>query len=175
MHCQCRRALHHCGDPDRFQTTGLTSVDSLESAHARPRESVKKRSRRGNSAVFMFFFWCFCCMISTFFLVPSPPHTKLSACVQPIKVAIMRHGSTWISSIGAALNHIMMSMTDEFFSTGDQRRIGTTSRKDVSAIVMSEPFALFMNVQPFARVRQLYAKICISSRSDLMTFRVRIQ
>ena len=29
VHCQRRRALHHCGDPDRFQTTGLTSVDSL--------------------------------------------------------------------------------------------------------------------------------------------------
>ena len=37
------------------------------------------------------------------------------------------------------------------------------------------PFTLFMNVQPFARVRQPYAKICTSSRSDLMTFRVRIQ
>ena len=36
--------------------------------------------------------------------------------VQTIKVAIMRHGSIWISSIGAAVNHSMMSMTDEFSS-----------------------------------------------------------
>ena len=28
-HCQRRRALHHSGDPDQFQTTGQTSVDSL--------------------------------------------------------------------------------------------------------------------------------------------------
>ena len=27
--CQHRRALHHCGDPDRSQTTGLTFVGSL--------------------------------------------------------------------------------------------------------------------------------------------------
>ena len=32
-----------------------------------------------------------------------------------------------------------------------------------------------MKDQPFARVRQLYAKFCSSSRSDQMTFRVRIQ
>ena len=29
VHCHRRRALHHCGDPDRFQTTGKTSVGSL--------------------------------------------------------------------------------------------------------------------------------------------------
>ena len=40
--------------------------------------------------------------------------------------------------------------------------------------VMSD-HSLSMSVQPFARVRQPYAKICTSSRSDLMTFRVRIQ
>ena len=39
-------------------------------------------------------------------MVRSPSHAKLSACVQPIKVAIMRHGSTWISSIGTIPNHI---------------------------------------------------------------------
>ena len=27
--CQRRRALHHCGNTDRFQTTGLTFVGSL--------------------------------------------------------------------------------------------------------------------------------------------------
>ena len=34
------------------------------------------------------------------------------------------------------------------------------------------PFALFVTVRPFARVRQSYAKSCTSSRSDLMTFRI---
>ena len=57
------------GDPVRFQTTGLTSVDSLS-------HWVQVGSGRH------------ACM------VPSPVHAKLSA-------AIMRHGSTWISSIGA--------------------------------------------------------------------------
>ena len=28
-HCQRHRALHHCGDPDQFPTTGQTFVDSL--------------------------------------------------------------------------------------------------------------------------------------------------
>ena len=45
-----------------------------------------------------------------------PSHAKLSAWVQPIKVAIMRHGSTWISSTGATLVHSMVSMIDEFSS-----------------------------------------------------------
>ena len=45
-----------------------------------------------------------------------PSLAKLLAYVHLIKVAITRHGSTWISSIGAALNHSMKSMTDEFSS-----------------------------------------------------------
>ena len=49
-------------------------------------------------------------------MVPSPSHAKSSVYVQALKVAIMRHGSTWISSIGATLVHSMMSMTDEFSS-----------------------------------------------------------
>ena len=36
--------------------------------------------------------------------------------------------------------------------------------------IMSEPFALFLNVQPFARARQPCAEIYTSSRSDLMIF-----
>ena len=28
-HCQRQRALHHCGDPDQFPTTGQTFLDSL--------------------------------------------------------------------------------------------------------------------------------------------------
>ena len=48
--------------------------------------------------------------------VRSPSHATLSACVQPIKVAIMRHGSTWISSTGATLVHSTVNMIDEFSS-----------------------------------------------------------
>ena len=53
-------------------------------------------------------------------MVPSPSRTKLSACVQPIKAAIMRHGSTWISSIGAIPSHITKNRTDEFYSKSVQ-------------------------------------------------------
>ena len=49
-------------------------------------------------------------------MVLSPTHAKLSACVQPIKAATMRHGSTWISSIGAIPNHITRNATDGFYS-----------------------------------------------------------
>ena len=49
-------------------------------------------------------------------MVRSPSRAKLSACVQPIKVVIMRHGSTWISSVGATPNHITQNLTDEFYS-----------------------------------------------------------
>ena len=95
---QRRRALHFCGDPDRFQTTGLTYVGSL------------------NCLIQISIGRCAC-------MVLPPSHAKLSACVQPIKAAIMRHGSIWISSIGAALNHIMKSMTDEFSSRNVRRHV----------------------------------------------------
>ena len=89
---------HPCGDPDRFQTTGLTSVGSLN----RPIQIGIGR---------------YACMVL------SPSHAKLSACVQSIEAAIMRHGSIWISSIGAAVNHIMKSMTDEFSSRNVRRHV----------------------------------------------------
>ena len=106
---QRRRALHHCGDPDRFQTTGLTSVGSLN----RPIQIGIGR---------------YACMVL------SPSHAKLSACVQPIKAAIMRHGSTWKSSIGAILDHITENLTDEFYSKSVVHHIITSSRKGASAI-----------------------------------------
>ena len=104
VHCQRRRALHHCGDPVRFQTIGLTSVDSL--SHG-AQIGIGK------------------CACTAHF----PSLAELLAYVQPIKVALMRHGSTWISSIGAALSHSMMSITDEFYSKSDLRRTSTASRK----------------------------------------------
>ena len=67
-------------------------------------------------------------------MVLSPSHAKLSACVQPIKAAIMRHGSTWISSIGAIPGHITKNLTDEFNSKSVLHHIITGSRKGTSAI-----------------------------------------
>ena len=55
--------------------------------------------------------------------------------IQPIKAAIMRHGSTWNSSIGAVLNHIMKNMTDEFYSRSVLRHHGQQNRR--SSEVMS--------------------------------------
>ena len=90
-HCQRHRALHHCGDPDQFPTTGQSFVGSL--SHWVQIVTGK----------------CAC-------KVPSPSHAKSSVCVQTIKDAIMRHGSTWISSTGATLVHSMVNMIDEFSS-----------------------------------------------------------
>ena len=67
-------------------------------------------------------------------MVLCPSRAKLSACVQPIKAAITRHGSTWISSIGAALNHIMKNFTDEFCSKSVLWHIIKGSKKGASAI-----------------------------------------
>ena len=107
-HCQRRRALHHCGDPDQFQTTGQTSVVSL--------------SHRVQIVIGQ----CAC-------MVHSPSHAKPSVYVQTINVAIMRHGSTWISSIGATLTHSMMCMTDEFSSKSVLQRVHTGTKNDVLA------------------------------------------
>ena len=57
---------------------------------------------------------------------------KLFVFAQTIKVAIIRHGSTGISSSGAALNRSMMSMTDEFSSKNVLQRVHT-GIKNVSA------------------------------------------
>ena len=65
--CQRRRALHHCGDPDRSQTTGLTFVASLNFLN--------------QIGIGMYDFTAL-----------SPFHAKLLACVQPIKAATTRHG-----------------------------------------------------------------------------------
>ena len=110
VRCQRRRALHHCGEPDRFQTTGLTSVGSLN----RP---IQIGTRR------------YACMVR------SPSHAKLSACVHPIKIAIMRHGSTWISSIGANPNHITKNLTDEFYSKSVLRQLIKGRRRGGSVIL----------------------------------------
>ena len=147
--CQRRRALHHCGDPDRFQTTGLTFVGSF-------------------NLLIQIGIGRFACMVR------SPSHTKLSACVQPWEVAIMRHGATWISSIGAVTNHITENLTDEFYSKSVLRRTITASRKCASAISWATIRSLRDRVTIRTRL-SILCKTCTPSRSDLMTFRVRIQ
>ena len=82
VHCQRRRAIHHCGERDQLQTTGQTSVGSL--------------SRLAQIGIGRY-----ACTVR------SPSHAKLSACVQPIKVAML---------IGAVPNHITKNLTDEFHS-----------------------------------------------------------
>ena len=65
--CLRCRALHHCGDPDPSQTTGLTLVVPFN-------HLILIGIGRNE------------------FMVPPPFHTKLSACAQPIKAATTRHG-----------------------------------------------------------------------------------
>ena len=105
VHCQRRRTLHHCGNTVRFQTTEQTSVDSL---------SHQVQFVIGK---------CAC-------TVPSPFLANHLVYVLTIKVAIMRHCSTWISSIGAALNHSMTSMTAEF-SSNVLQRVHAGTKNDV--------------------------------------------
>ena len=50
------------------------------------------------------------------------------------KVTIMRHGSTWISSIGATPNHITKNRTDEFYSKNVPRFIIKGRRRGGSVI-----------------------------------------
>ena len=131
----------HCGDPDRFQTSGLTFVGSL------------------NHLIQIGIGRCAC-------VVLSPSHAKLSACVQPIKAATMRHGSTWISSIGATPNHTTKNLTDEFCSKSVLRHVLLGSRKG----------ACSLRDRVTIRTRlSILCETCTSSRTDVMTFRVRIQ
>ena len=101
------RALHHCGDLDPFRTIGQTSTDF------------------SNHQVLIDFGKC----IS---MVHSPSHEELLACCQLIKVAIMRHGSTWISSIGTTLGNRKVTTVDTFPSKNVLRHIIRSSRKDAS-------------------------------------------
>ena len=71
-------------------------------------------------------------------MVHSPSHAKLSACVQPIKAATMRHGSTWTSSIGAVPNHITKNQTDEFYSKSVLWHVPKGNRKRRISEVMSD-------------------------------------
>ena len=102
-----RRALHFCGE-HRFQTTGLTSVDSL---NHRVQIIIGK----------------YACMVH------SPSHAKPSVYVPTIIVAIMKHDTTWISSIGATLNHSMMCMTDEFSSKNVLQLVHTGTKNGILA------------------------------------------
>ena len=105
--CPRHRAVHHCGAPDQFRTTGLTSADFLN--HRAPIDIGR----------------CAC-------TVHSPSHEELLACDQLIKVAIMRHGSIWISSTDATLGYRKVNMVDTFSSKNVLRHIITGNRKDAS-------------------------------------------
>ena len=124
------RALHHCGDPDQFRTTGLTSVDFLN------RQAPIDIGR------------CAC-------TVHSPSHEELLACDQLIKVAIMRHGSIWTSSTGATLGNRKVNTVDTFPLKNVLRHVIMGNRKDASH---ERPFAFLVTVRPFAHVVQHFAK-----------------
>ena len=62
----------------------------------------------------------------------SPSHEELLACDQLIKVAIMRHGSIWISSTGATLGKRKVNTFDTFPSKNVLRHVIMGNRKDVS-------------------------------------------
>ena len=101
------------GHPDQFPTTGLTPVHSL---------SHRVEIVTGK---------CACTALFPFL-------AEFLVYVQTIKVAIMRHGSTRISSIGAALNPSMMSMTYEFSLKNVLRRVHTGTKKRRISEVMSD-------------------------------------
>ena len=84
---QRRLAPHPCGDPDRFQTTGLTFVGSLH----RPIQIGIGKSD---------------------FTAPLPFLMKLLACAPPIKAATMKHGFTSTSSTGEKVSHNVESTKD---------------------------------------------------------------
>ena len=95
--------------PDRFQIVGLTFVDSLNCLFE---ISIGR---------------CACMVLSAY-------HAKLSACVQPMKAATIRHDSTLISSLGAISNLLRKNLTDEFNSKSVLRRTSIDSRNGASAI-----------------------------------------
>ena len=109
VHCQRRRALYHCGDPVRFQTTGLTSVDSL--SH-RCSDRYWKVLMHGAFSI---------------------PRKTLGLRPTDQSLPSWDMAPPGFSSIGAALGHSMMSMTDEFYSRSVLRRTSTASRKGESA------------------------------------------
>ena len=68
-------------------------------------------------------------------MVRSPSHEKLSACVQPIEAAIMRHGCTWISSIGAVPNYITKNLTDESTQRASCATLPRAQKRRISDIM----------------------------------------
>ena len=116
--------------PVRFQTTGLTSVDSL--------------SHRVQIVIGK----CAC-------TVPFSIPRKLSVYVQTIKVGIMRHGSivAWRSTQSQHDEHdrrIFLKERPTACSYGHPKKTYQRSHE--------RPLALFMNVQRFARALSSYAR-----------------
>ena len=144
VHCQRRRALLHCVEPDRFQTTGLTSVDSF----SRPAQIGIGR---------------YACTVR------SPSHAKFSACVQLIKLPSWDMAPPRFRRLA----QFPITSRRTWPTNPTQRASCTTSSRAAEKAHQryhERSFALFVTVRPFARVRQSYAKTCTSSRNDLMIF-----
>ena len=107
-------------------------------------------------------------------MVRSPFHEELLACDQLIKVAIMRHGSIWISSTDATLGNRKVNTVDTFPSKNVLRHITTGNRKD--AAVKSRATIRSPRICTTTRTRcSIFCETCTSPRSDLMTFRSSMQ
>ena len=102
------RAPHRCGDLDPFWTTGQTSVDF------------------SNRRVPIDFGRCAC-------VVHSPSHEEHLACNRLIKVAIMKHGFIWISSIGATLGPSKATMIGTLPSKNDLELVHTGTKNGALA------------------------------------------
>ena len=103
-------------------------------------------------------------------MVHSPSHEELLACDQLIKVAIMRHGSIWISSTDATLRNRKVNTVDTFPSKNVLRHIITGNRKD-AAVKSRATIGAPRICTPFRTRCSIFCETCTSSRSELMTFR----
>ena len=146
LRCQRRRALHHCGDPDRFQqlcwrlwipqTARFRSV--LEGTHA----------------------WCF--LHPTQNSRPASNQSKLPSWDMPPP------GFRRLAQFPITSRRTWPTNSTQRASCTTSSRAGEKAHQRYH----ERPFALFVTVRPFTRVRQPCAKTCTSSRSDLMTFRI---
>ena len=102
-----------CGDPDRSPTTGETSVGSLTAWLRLLLESAHAR-----------------CVFH--------PTQQISPYVQPIKAAIMRHGSTLNSSIGATIGPSKATMIGTLSSKYDLQLVHTGTKERRISEAMSD-------------------------------------
>ena len=106
--CLCHRAPHHCGDPAPFGTTGQTSADF--SNHRAPIDFGKWTST-----------------------APFPFLAEPLVCVQPIKVAITKHGFISTLLAGAIPGPEKMIMNGTFLSKNDLQIAHTGPKSGILA------------------------------------------